>query len=389
MVNMKNQINEIPENNYSASENEKCKSGFISHTLHPLVYWAQTKEKISLKVDIKDSEPPVVNLTPNLFTFSSKGYGARGFNDYTFELHFYAAVNEESCTYRVFDNKVEFFIKKNDVTWWPRLISTLRKPHWLKIDFERWRTDDETIENEKPCNAMEGNPEKEFGYIKERAKQAYMLLYNFAQFIGYLYILSAMSVMYYRNGMKSIPKAYESVGDAMKFCQLLQYLEVLHPIFGYTKGGALIPFFQVTGRNFILFAMLELEPRMQTKPVVFYVFGIWSCIEIVRYPYYITQILKYEIGILTWLRYTLWIPLYPMGILCEGIIILRNLPYFEETKKMSVEMPNKWNFIFDMTGFMKIYLMLLILPGTYLVMSHMARTRAKKLNGKPARSYCD
>ena len=32
-------------------------------------------------------------------------------------------------------------------------------------------------------------------------------------------------------------------------------------------------------------------------------------------------------------RYTLWIPLYPLGFICEGVIALRNIPYFEETDK--------------------------------------------------------
>ena len=32
-------------------------------------------------------------------------------------------------------------------------------------------------------------------------------------------------------------------------------------------------------------------------------------------------------------RYTLWIPLFPLGFICEGVIALRNIPYFEETEK--------------------------------------------------------
>lgn len=42
-----------------------------------------------------------------------------------------------------------------------------------------------------------------------------------------------------------------------------------------------------------------------------------------RYPYYILQVYKFDIDFLTWLRYSIWIPLYPLGILCEGIVILR------------------------------------------------------------------
>ncbi|KAG8222180.1 hypothetical protein J437_LFUL001272 [Ladona fulva] len=140
---------------------------------------------------------------------------------------------------------------------------------------------------------------------------------------------------------------YEAVGSALKFCQLIQFLEVMHPLFGYTKGGVWTPLVQVGGRGIVLFCLIEMEPRMHTKPVIFYLFFIWSLVEIFRlklelkpvrsflgfpaklllpcwlmYPYYVTQVYNYEIGFLTWLRYTIWIPLYPLGFLCEGIVIL-------------------------------------------------------------------
>jgi very-long-chain (3R)-3-hydroxyacyl-CoA dehydratase len=135
---------------------------------------------------------------------------------------------------------------------------------------------------------------EELGFRKERFKKVYLMLYNMFQFCGFMYILIVMGIRYYRDGVDSMSGTYEAVGNAFKFIQLIQYLEVMHPIFGYTKGGAMVPFMQVTGRAFV--------PRMMTKPVVFYLFIIWSMIEIVRYPYYLTQLLKVDIGILTWLR---------------------------------------------------------------------------------------
>lgn len=109
-----------------------------------------------------------------------------------------------------------------------------------------------------------------------------MIIYNLAMFVGYLYMVAVMGVLYYRDGAESIAKTYANVGNAFKFVQLLQYLEVMHPLFGYTKGSPVVPFFQVSGRNFILFLMIDMEPRMHTKPVVFYVFIIWSLVELVR-----------------------------------------------------------------------------------------------------------
>ncbi|XP_005179424.1 very-long-chain (3R)-3-hydroxyacyl-CoA dehydratase [Musca domestica] len=362
------------------------RNALVKH-LSPLVYWAQTAYQITLKVDLKDAEFADVDFTPTKLQFLAKGIGARGLNEYAFEITFYGFIDDEESSYRVFDNKIEFNIIKSEKAWWPRLIATPQKPHWLKIDFDRWQTEDDLADEEKPRNVQEDYSQEyerlqkeEMGYIKESSKKVYLIIYNLAQFVGFLYVLCVLAIRYYRDGPSMIPTAYALVGNAMKFIQLLQYLEVLHPMFGYTKGSALIPFMQVTGRNFVLFVMIEFEERMQSKPAVFYVFVIWSLIEIFRYPYYVSQILKMSYGLLTWIRYTIWIPLYPLGILCEGIIILRNIPYFEETKRFSIEMPNKWNISFDMPTFLKIYIILLILPGSFMLMSHMAKTRAKKLN---------
>lgn len=324
--------------------------------------------------------------------FAARGHGAKGVHEYQFQLTFYEAISPDDTIFKVSDAKIDFFLKKTTASWWPRLISQPQKPSWLKIDFDKWKSeeeddDDETAELQR--NVMKDYPglydqltKEELGYRREQAKKVYLIIYNLAMFCGYLYILTVIAVRYSRDAVESMEGTYEAVGPAFKFCQLLQYLEVMHPIFGYTAGGAAVPFVQVSGRAFILFAMVEVEERMQTKPVIFYLFILWATVEIVRYPYYLSQLFKVEIGFLTWLRYTIWIPLYPLGILCEGIICLRNIPYFEETQRLSLALPNSWNMTFDMPTFLKIYLLILAVPGTYTMMSHMAKTRAKKLGPK-------
>jgi very-long-chain (3R)-3-hydroxyacyl-CoA dehydratase len=51
---------------------------------------------------------------------------------------------------------------------------------------------------------------------------------------------------------------------------------------------------RVFGRNFIIFFLIEAEERMQEKPVVFYLFCIYSVSELIRYPYYMLRI--YDLG---------------------------------------------------------------------------------------------
>ncbi|CAG9804829.1 unnamed protein product [Chironomus riparius] len=357
-------------------------------SISPFVYWAQTAEQISLKIDLKDVKEYKIKSDNTKFNFSASGVGARGLQEYKFTLDLLNEIDHEKVKSINTDNKVDIFIPKLKSGFWPRLICQQQKPTWLKIDFDRWKSEDmdDEDEEENHRNIMKDYPDmydrlqkEELGFRKESLKKVYLIFYNLFQFVGFTYVLTVMGIRYYRDGEESMPGTYEAVGNAFKFIQLLQYLEVMHPIFGYTKGGALMPFIQVTGRNFILFAMLEYEPRMLTKPVVFYLFIVWASIEIVRYPYYLTQLFKFEIGILTWLRYSMWIPLYPLGVLCEGIIILRNIPYFEETKRLSIEMPNKLNWTFHMPTFLYLYLTFLILPGIIFIMSHMQKIRAKKL----------
>lgn len=102
-------------------------------------------------------------------------------------------------------------------------------------------------------------------------------------YIGYLYICCVLGIRFLKNGVESFPGTYEAVGSAMCFLQLLQYLEVLHNLFGYTSGGVLTALMQMFARSIVLFPLLEGEERMQTKPVVFYLFLTWSFVEIIRY----------------------------------------------------------------------------------------------------------
>ena len=54
-------------------------------------------------------------------------------------------------------------------------------------------------------------------------------------FVGFLYVISAMSLRYASQGEAFIPDTYATVGNAIKMLHLFMFLEVLHPFFGYTK----------------------------------------------------------------------------------------------------------------------------------------------------------
>lgn len=61
-------------------------------------------------------------------------------------------------------------IKKSPL-WWPRVIATPQKPSWLKIDFDRWQSEEDLDEKVNDIrmdypDIYENLQRKELGYLK-------------------------------------------------------------------------------------------------------------------------------------------------------------------------------------------------------------------------------
>lgn len=79
----------------------------------------------------------------------------------------------QESNFKVINRQIDFTLKKKCPAWWPRLTSQPQKPSWLKIDFDKWTSEDlEDNEDEKRdiCNDYPGMYDKlhkeEFGYRK-------------------------------------------------------------------------------------------------------------------------------------------------------------------------------------------------------------------------------
>lgn len=58
-----------------------------------------------------------------------------------------------------------------------RLVATPQKPHWLRVDFDRWRTEDDGELNDPPRDVREDYVEEyhnlqkqEIGYVRGRGQ---------------------------------------------------------------------------------------------------------------------------------------------------------------------------------------------------------------------------
>lgn len=146
---------------------------------------------------------------------------------------------------------------------------------------------------------------------------------------------------------------------------------------GVVKTGVMAPFIQVFGRNMVLFLIVVAHKELHKQAAVFGLFLVWSLIEVVRYPFYISQVVNKRIEPLIWLRYTMWIPLYPLGIFFEGTLIWRAIPLLDKSERFSFHLPNAFNFSFSFSWFLRVYLILMVAGGWYM-MKHMYILRQRR-----------
>ncbi|CAG0889404.1 unnamed protein product [Cyprideis torosa] len=320
--------------------------------------------------DGKGKDDETVEFKTDGVYFHCIGLGASSkLLTYGFNLDLFGELDDQRCKYEVKARAIEIILAKKDLEWWPRLLKDAVKVPWILLDFDRFEDEDDSEEEKKAEERLRqllDDPDYTKNLWKDRKpipwKKVYLFVYNFWQWLAFSAIVLNIAMRILKEGYDAVPKTYASVGWLMKFSVLLSWLEVMHPLFGYTKGSAVHPFVQCLGRTVVTFAMIDAEPRMHEKPVVCYLFVVWSAIELVRYPYYLLSVCESSLYVVTWLRYSCWIILFPLGFLFEGIVMLRNIPYFEETGKFSVGLPNSLNFAFHFPTLIRIYLLFFILP---------------------------
>uniref|UniRef100_A0A5F9CD81 Very-long-chain (3R)-3-hydroxyacyl-CoA dehydratase n=1 Tax=Oryctolagus cuniculus TaxID=9986 RepID=A0A5F9CD81_RABIT len=296
-----------------------------NQVLTPHVYWAQRHRELYLRVELSDVQNPAISITENVLHFKAQGHGAKGDNVYEFHLEFLDLVKPEPI-YKLTQRQVNITVQKKVSQWWERLTKQEKRPLFLAPDFDRWLDESDAemelrAKEEERLNKLrlesEGSPE-----TLASLRKGYLFMYNLVQFLGFSWIFVNLTVRFFILGKESFYDTFHSVADMMYFCQMLAVVETINAAIGVTKSPVMPSLIQLLGRNFILFIIFGTMEEMQNKAVVFFVFYLWSIIEIFRYPFYMLACLDMDWKVLTWLRYTVWIPTYPLGCLAEGKLLL-------------------------------------------------------------------
>ena len=165
-------------------------------------------------------------------------------------------------------------------------------------------------------------------------KTNYLILYNFLQFFGWSLFLIKVCLGKIRS--KSIEEIYDETHFILECCQYGASLEILHSLLKIVKSSFFATAIQILGRIAIV-AILQYFRNSISIGFILLSFA-WSIIEIIRYPYYLLNLIKgqsksLEIPyFLIWCRYSFFIILYPIGVAGEMITIWNSRKDLEKYK---------------------------------------------------------
>uniref|UniRef100_A0A0D9WHC6 Very-long-chain (3R)-3-hydroxyacyl-CoA dehydratase n=1 Tax=Leersia perrieri TaxID=77586 RepID=A0A0D9WHC6_9ORYZ len=145
-----------------------------------------------------------------------------------------------------------------------------------------------------------------------RPSQLYLLFYNSVQALGWFVVL--LRLLPRLVPPFSVHSSFAVAGDLVCLLQASAILETVHAAVGLVRTAPLLAFLQWGGRTHFVLAVVRQIPEVQSSPSVFITFMAWSISEVIRYSHYALTISKVCPLWLTYLRYTAFIPLYPIGV---------------------------------------------------------------------------
>ncbi|CAB3235576.1 unnamed protein product [Arctia plantaginis] len=120
----------------------------------PPVLWAQRKAEVFLTISV-ESKDPTIKIEQDSIYF--KGINVSDNKSHEVTIPLYDSVIPESSDYVNKGRCIEVILnKKNtDASYWPSLTKDKKKPHYLKVDFNKWIDEDDEEESSGDISNMD------------------------------------------------------------------------------------------------------------------------------------------------------------------------------------------------------------------------------------------
>ncbi|KAF7493910.1 Uncharacterized protein SSS_01182 [Sarcoptes scabiei] len=111
------------------------------------VKWAQRNDLIYLCVELLDIEKPEVQIEKDKLIYKATDKDGQKYEN---TFNFFGEIKPSESMWSNHGRGTEFvLIKQESGPYWKRLLKETNKQHWLKVDFNRWKDEDES-DDEKP-----------------------------------------------------------------------------------------------------------------------------------------------------------------------------------------------------------------------------------------------
>ena len=224
-------------------------------------------------------------------------------------------------------------------------------------------------------------------------KQVYLFTFNVVSLIGWFGVLTRILVAAEGGGLEA---AYRASRARVELMQYLALLEIAHAALRITRGNVASAIMQNLGRDLVLFGVLSALPAAHAAAAkdtawVGALFATWAASEVCRFPFYAGAIVAGDatpapawLRALKWVRYSAFVPLYPLGFAAEVMVLWRALPAIEAANLHGWLVPGfvPWGFRALLLPYMA-YAYGVGAPKLYL---YMLKQRRRQLGGAAAKT---
>lgn len=193
----------------------------------------------------------------------------------------------------------------------------------------------------------------------------YLIGYNTISALLWCFVLSRTVVTALTTD--GLDEVYPALRIWVLIAQSFAALDILHSAIGLVHAPLLTTAVQVAGRSTVLWIVIEQYPSAALSPFYPWMVLAWSAADTVRYSYFATRLVGgHQYQNLTWLRYSAFYVLYPIGIASEVGVVYNAVC---EAFGLGYD-SHAWGYIAAAT---------LYIPATPTLYGHMRRQRRKVL----------
>ncbi|KAI5459629.1 tyrosine phosphatase-like protein [Mariannaea sp. PMI_226] len=197
-----------------------------------------------------------------------------------------------------------------------------------------------------------------------RKTSTYLVLYNQLSACLRIALLLRTVQLWSLYGQNTV---WDELNAVARWAETLSALEIFHAAIGLVRASPATTALQVAGRNTIVWAITRNYPHVAAGELAYpLMLATWNAADAVRYLYFAVE---RGVGsgavfnLLLWLRYNMFIVLYPIGILSEAKLVYEVIEPSKERNQMY-----QYLLWFGLS---------LYIPAFFILYGHMLSQRAK------------